>query len=72
MVDKERLDWLEEHQGCALISDDMGHWAVSGDGFQTLSNLPPDDVETTFFIEKKQWKKSLREAIDSAMTEVGD
>ena len=69
MGDKERFDWLEEHQGCALISDDMGHWAVSGDGFQSLSDNPPDDVETTFFIEKKQWKSSIREAVDSAISD---
>ena len=53
----------EEGCGCALISDDAGNWAVSGEGFQNVPLDPPQDIETTFFIEKEQWKPSIREAL---------
>ena len=64
MNDTERLDYLEAMEGFALLSDDQGHWAVSGDGFQNIPDPAPGDVETTFFIEKSMWKSSVREAID--------
>ena len=67
--DTKRLTWLQRQQGCALVSDDQGHWAVVSDGMQTLSASPPDDVRTTFFIEKHQWRKTIRRAIDAAMRE---
>jgi len=65
----EMLDWLEEHEGFALVSDDFGHWAVTGNGTQSIPENPPDDVETTFFIEKREWRESIREAILCAMEE---
>lgn len=68
--DTKRLMWLQEQQGCALVSDDQGHWAVACDGMQSLSINPPDDVETAFFIEKHRWKKTVREAIDDAIKEI--
>lgn len=67
MNDTERLDWLEQQPGAGLISDDCGHWAVSGTGFQNIPENPPGDVQTTFFIEKSEWRKSVREAIDAAI-----
>lgn len=71
-TDTERLDELAKLPGHGLIHDDMGHWAVSGEGMQ---NLPgenfdePFDCQSTFFIEKAKWRKTIREAIDSFLDE---
>ena len=66
MTDKERLDWLEKKgQGFALISDDQGNWSLVGDGMQTISDDPPDSCVTLFYVKKKQWKSTIRKAIDS-------
>ena len=67
--DSKRLTWLQQQQGCALVSDDEGHWAVVCDGMQNIPLNPPDDVQTTFFIEKGQWRKTIRRAIDATMKE---
>jgi len=73
MDDKKRLDWLEGTGGYALVSDDAGHWACVCDGFQ---NLPlsdePEDIQTTFFLEADKWHNTIREAIDAAITGMGD
>ena len=69
MTDTDRLNWLEKQSGIALINDDFGHWAVSSDGFQSVPDKTPADIETTFFVEKKQWKRNIRKAIDAAMKE---
>lgn len=70
MTDQERLDWLEQQPGAALVNDDNGHWAVAYDGFQ---NVPvgdqPQDISTAFYIEKSRWHNSIREAIDAAIKE---
>jgi hypothetical protein len=67
MTDTELLDWFEDKGSiacAALVNDDNGHWAVSTTGMQ---NVPmqdtPEDIQTTFFIEAKDWKDSIREAI---------
>ena len=70
MNDTERLDYLEsitKEGSCpGLINDDNGHWAVAEDGVQ---NCPmgdePVDIQTTFFIEAKDWHPTIREAIDA-------
>ena len=61
-TDKQRIDWLEKKAfGAALVSDDNGHWAVVFDGFQNVAfGKKPIDIETTFFIRKKQWQNSAR------------
>lgn len=68
MNDTQRLDWLEEQFGCALVNDDNGHWALVFDGIQ---NLPvgkrTQDIASTFYIEKKHWRQTVRKAIDRAM-----
>ena len=69
ITDKERLDWMEEQFGCGLISDDNGHWAFSYSGFQNVVTGWPKDVETTFFVEAKDWKASIRAAIDKKIRE---
>ena len=53
-----------------LLNDDNGHWAVSVEGVQ---NLPmddgPADIQTTFFIEAKNWRPTLRGAIEAYLDE---
>ena len=68
MNDTERLDWLEKTE-MSLISDDSGSWAVTSDGMQSCSKNPPDDTSTAFFIEEHQWRKNVREAIETAKEE---
>jgi hypothetical protein len=50
-----------------LVSDDHSHWVVATFGMQNLPKKFPGDIDTSFFIKKKEWKKSIREAIDFAM-----
>ncbi len=71
MTDTERLDWLEKQDGSALISDDFGNWAVTGDGVQNVPENPGErsDIETTFFIRRSGWSSSIRKAIDRAIKE---
>lgn len=71
MSDAELLNWLEEQEGVALISDDFGSWSVTGAGWQNIPEEFPGDIETTFFIEKDKWKPSIREAILAYMDEIG-
>lgn len=72
MTDTQLLDWLDhmKHMGIGLISDDNGHWAVSGCGMQ---NVPfgnsPCDIETSFVVEAHEWKDTVREAINAYITE---
>lgn len=69
MTDTERLNWLEQQDGAALVNDDYGHWAVAFDGTQNCLDNPPGDVTTSFWIQKEKWKDSIREAIDAAIEE---
>lgn len=71
MTDTERLDWLEDNQGYALVSDDFGHWACIQDGLQSVPDNAPGDVYTSFFIKKDGWFKTTREAIDAAIKHCG-
>ncbi len=62
LTDTQRLDWLEAQEGSGLISDDNGHWAVSGDGAQNVPcGVDPEGIWTTL------WRNSVREAIDAAI-----
>jgi len=66
--DKARIDWLEEMEGFALVSDDAGRWAVATTGTQNVpSPDKPIDISSIFWIEADEWKPSIREAIDDAM-----
>lgn len=67
MTDTERIDWLEKQQGSALVSDDCSHWVVATFGMQNIPKKFPGDIDTSFFIKKKEWKKSIRKAIDFAI-----
>lgn len=66
-TDTERLDWFEHQDGGALVSDDAGHWVVVFTGIQNVPMNPPEDIQTTFWIKKDEWCKTVREAIDKAM-----
>ena len=65
-TDKDRFDWLEKQEGYALISDDFGSWAVTGEGLQEAPEDPPQEFATTFYIAKEKLKPTIREAIDYA------
>lgn len=65
MADTKRLDKLENCEGVALVNDDFGHWAVVENGMQNVPDETPADIQTTFFIEKREWKDTIREAIDA-------
>lgn len=66
--DEELLNWLESNDGYALVSDDNGHWACVCDGMQNCPmDEEPEDISISFFIEKEQWKDSIRAAIVDAM-----
>ena len=68
-TDTERLDWLEQQQGDALISDDNKLWAVSGTGFQPVPEEMPTDMTLTYLVRAEEWRPSIRQAIDAVMDE---
>ena len=74
MTDTELLNLLElkSSQGSCpcLINDDAGHWAVTENGTQNIPIDAPCDILTTFWIEKNQWKNSVREALEAFALEV--
>lgn len=67
MNDTRRINWLEKQQGSALISDDHSHWVVATFGWQNIPKNFPGDIDTSFFIQKKDWHTTIRKAIDYAM-----
>ena len=72
ITDKDRIDWLEKQakDGCSpgLVNGDNGHWAVSMTGFQNaVCGRKAQDVQTTFCVAAKEWRRSVRAAIDAAM-----
>ena len=47
-----------------ILYDDNGNFAVTGNGFQNVAyGDEPEDMEMSFWIEKKYWKPTLREAL---------
>ena len=46
-----------------LVYDDNGNFAITGDGYQKLSSTYPEDITILNFVEKNQWKKTVREAL---------
>ncbi len=58
------LEHAEKKGACpGLIADDAGRWAVADDGLQPLPGKIPMTMNTTFFVDKRQWKNSIRKAI---------
>jgi hypothetical protein len=73
MNDKELFDWLEAHPWHALVSDDNGHWACVSDGIQNCpKGKGAQDIATTFFIEKRQWRTGIRRAVAAAIARSGE
>ena len=73
---EQALESLAEIGYCPnLLNDDNGHWAVKFDGFKILKINPylpmddePEDISTTCFIEAKDWKDSIYEALVWALS----
>jgi hypothetical protein len=74
--DTELLDLLEakgKEGWCpCLLNDDSQHWTVVGDGMQNVPIDAPCDIQTTFWVEKHQWKNSIREALEAFALEALD
>lgn len=63
---EELIDGLERTgDGCGLISDDAGHWAVATAGFQNMPMDPPEDISTSFFVSASEWKPTIHEALQA-------
>lgn len=54
-----------------LLNDDFGNWALALDGYQSVPENPgePSDIETSFWVAKDFWKKTIKEAIIYSLTE---
>lgn len=66
---EQALESLAEIGYCPnLFNDDNGHWAVKFDGYQTIPiGDDPENISTTCFIEAKEWKDSIYEALVYAL-----
>lgn len=56
----EQLSFLG--QAPCLLYDDNGNWAISSDGYCSIS-LEVADWEGSFFVEKKCWKETPKQAL---------
>lgn len=66
MTTEELIEAFENTgDGCGLISDDAGNWAVSTSGMQNVPMNPPQDISTSFFVEAAEWKPTIREALQA-------
>jgi len=65
------LEQLTETGACpGLINDDNGHWALSFTGIQEVNfGDEPSDLNTTFFVEKHEWKPTIKEAVIAALND---
>ena len=53
-----------------LLNDDDGRWAVAFDGFQdVVMGDEAQDINTSFFVEAKQWHSNIRQALIIALSE---
>lgn len=73
VTDTQRLDYFvaSAKRGFSfnIVNDDAGRWAVSDSGMQEVPEKGPIDMCITHFVEKKQWRRTLRGAIDACMKE---
>lgn len=69
ITDTDRLDWLEgKGNGVALIHDDNSHWTVEGTGMQNIiEDGGPFNLSTSYFCKKKNFRPTIRQAIDLAI-----
>ena len=68
-TDTERIDWLSDHNGFNLISDDGGRWAISTIGSQPVPEGKPKAMTIVSYVEAIEWRESIREAVDYAMVQ---
>lgn len=74
-TDRDLLDGLERLTMAGhcpgIINDDNGHWAVTGDGVQTLPARTgePIEIHTTFIVPSGAWYPDIRTAINSYLDE---
>ena len=47
-----------------LLYDDAGHFAISGEGYQSLVVDETTDVDLGHFVKKEMWQDSIRQALD--------
>jgi hypothetical protein len=52
----------------SILNDDAGNFSISGSIFQSIS-ADVSDVSMSFFIEKKNWFKTIREALKHYLSE---
>jgi hypothetical protein len=71
MNDTQLINYLETHNGIALVNDDFGRWAVAQTGFQNIEDEngvsaldKAITMQTTFIIEADEWYPTIREAIN--------
>lgn len=57
-------------QAPCLLYDDNGHFAVCGDGTQSVPFGDKSDIILAHFVEKDSWKDSPREALNSYLDEI--
>lgn len=56
--------WTRFGSAPCLIYDDNGMFAVTGDGYQPIvTGKERIEGNFTVFVEKKQWKKTIRQAL---------
>lgn len=79
MNDTELLDWFETQDGASLVSDDNGRWAVALTGTASIEDIEepkrfitdgPINWEGVAWVERDQWKDSVRQALESAKEEI--
>lgn len=61
---EDLLTLLSELGYCPnLLNDDGGRWALTSDVYQSVPEKYPSDIESSFYVKKEYWKKSIREAV---------
>lgn len=68
---EQALQELCETGSCPnLLNDDDGRWALVFDGFQDLViGDKAQDINTSFFVEARYWKDTIKEAVIYSLTE---
>lgn len=51
-----------------ILYDDNGHFAITADGYSSVST-EPRDASIFSFVRKSQWKRTIREALENFMFE---
>jgi hypothetical protein len=55
----------------ALVFDDNGHWALTMEGIQTMTDSDdPVDVNMTMHVQAAQWRDTIPDAVHAAIKDV--